>query len=369
MIFTYPFASSTRGAHRGASLGACILATALSLAGCDPFDAPPAVAIEGLVEGQLPDPTAPFTVTFSEPIKPESLAFKLVVYETDGEGRLFDQDEDAATELDVLFRSDPETEEGGLGQLDEARRVFTATLSKTMPVGPQLALVVDSGLADDAGRAWKVRQIIKFGFAFSCGDQVKPTTFPERGTYFFLVDVDKPVSAQIQLLADIRVDPDSGDFVGQFTNGDRNPALDCSTLGLSCKDTEACRTYPEPACVPPSEKTSGADGYVDFSANFEPPTGYSFTVRGCVTDSEGGGYSFGNLPVDVVVQSPPITVKAINLQSAWTRDDEGVLRGSGSFTAEQVYLGPSPSGAGVGSSLARSYAAEELPPIPAPPAD
>ncbi|MSP25494.1 MAG: hypothetical protein EXR75_10085 [Myxococcales bacterium] len=346
-----------------------MLLIASAVCGCESYDSPPIVEIVGLSQGRLSDPAAPFALFFSEPVKPESLAFKVVLYETDSEGRFFDEDEDPATELKVFYRSDPATEEGGIGQLDEARRTFTTTLAATLPVGPPLALLIEPGLADDADRAWKVRQLVKFGFDFSCGDVTAPTTFPERGQYFFVIDVDKPVSAQIQLLADIRVDPASGDFVGQFTNADRNREIDCALYGLTCKDTEACRTVPDPGCVPPSERASNGDAYVDFVANVTPPTGYGFTVRGCIADAADGSHSLGNFAVDVVVLSPPVTVKAINLQSSWVADDQGVLRASGSFTAEQVFLGTSPSGAGVGSSIARHIPTDSVGPVPEPPLD
>jgi hypothetical protein len=347
-----------------------LAATLLVATGCDTFtvDEPPKPSIVGLVDGVLSDLSAPFVVSFSEPIVPSSLRLRIVRYNIDAEGNLFDEDDDPDSELAVVF--DSASTDGGAAALDDARTTATITFASPPPVGPQLALVIDPGLRDDAGNVWKVRQILKFGYQFSCGNG-KPTAFPAIGKYFWLITVDKPVPAQIQLLSEMRVDPGTGEFVAQMTNGERNRDLDCSMFGLTCAATEVCRTLPVPKCSVPSEKAGTVDEYVDYVADATSDVGFSFTVHGCIQDQPDGTFSFTNAPADVVTKKPPVVVSGINLSSSWKVDDAGVLRGAGTFTAEDVGLGAPPntvpSGKGTGSHTERRIPDDFGPAIPSPP--
>jgi len=349
-----------------------LAATLLVGTGCDTFtvDEPPKPSIVGLVDGVLSDVSAPFVLSFSEPIVPSSLRLRVVRYEIDAEGNLFDEDADPDTDLAVLF--DSASTEGGAAVLDDARSTATITFASPPPIGPQLALLIDPGLRDEAGNVWKVRQVMKFGYQFSCGSG-QPTTFPEYGKYFWLITVDKPVPAQIQLLSELRVEPSTGEFVVQMTNGERNRELDCSMYGLTCAATQVCRTLPMPKCVVPSEKAGTVEEYVDYVADATSEVGFSFTIHGCIQDQPDGTYAFTNAPADVVTKKPAVVVSGINLSSSWKTDDDGVLRGSGTFTAEDVGLGAPPntvpSGKGTGSHSERRIPDDFAPPIPPPPAD
>lgn len=351
------------------SLAAFLVASlAALLSGCFSVDNPPEPRIVGLVDGVLTDTKAPLRLTFSEPVVASSLRLRIVRFEFDVEGNLYDEDADPDTELDILFDSADGT--GGTAELDVARTTATIALESPPPIGPQLALLVDPGLRDDAGNAWKVRQVIKFGYQFSCGEG-KPTTFPPLGKFFWLIDVDKPVPAQIQLLSEMRVEPATGEFVVQMTNGERNPELDCSPFGLTCKSNEVCRTLPVPKCVPPSEKAGSPDEYVDYIADATSEVGFTFTFRGCIEDQPDGTYAFANEPAEVVTKKPAVVVAGINLSTSWALAEDGVLRGAGTFTAEDVGLGAPPntvpSGKGTGSHVERQIPDEFAPPIPSPP--
>src|SRR5690606_905405 len=123
---------------------------------------------------------------------------------------------------------------------------------------------------------------------FECGSgDPEPSTLPSA-VYYMLADVEKPLQTQLQLFIDMRVDPATGDWAARFTNGDRDPAVDCTPYGLSCDDTEVCRTLPEPDCVEPSLKAASVDEYVDFYPNYTPPIGYSFAGVGCAADVDDG---------------------------------------------------------------------------------
>jgi len=352
------------------------LTLGLSSSACSSFDGPPQPFILNAEDGVLPDPLAPLQLAFHEPIVGDSLQVKIIRLETDVEGNLYDEDDDETTQLDILYQHPgpdgyeyPDT--GGDGTLDEQRQIFTMVLDTTLPIGPQLAILIEPGLKDDEGNDWKVRQRLKFGYQFSCGNEedAKPTTFPS-GVHFMVADVDAPIDTQLQLLADMRVDPDTGAVVGQFTNADRDPAIDCGQFGLSCDSSEVCRSLPTPACVPPSEKAGSANEYPDFTHNAIPPTGYSFTVLACVRDEQDGSYTFSNAPVDVEVQSPPVTVKGINFNGSFYYDDDDILRGDGTFTAPEVFLGTTPSGAGAGTIAMRLIPEDEVKAgTPEPPED
>jgi hypothetical protein len=335
--------------------------------GCS-YDAPPQPTLVDMVDGVLPDAAGPIVVGFHEPIDFKTLKLKIIRYETDVEGNLLDES-DPPGALDVIFEHSgvADSDVGGIGEIDASGTTYTINASTTPPVGPQLALVIEPGLADMEGNTWKVRKVIRFGYEFSCGDEPLPTAFP-NGVHFMLAEIEAPISTQLQLLADIRVDPVSGLLVGQFTNADRDASIDCSPHGLSCADTEVCRLLPAPECVEPSRRAGDIEEYPDWTHNAVPPTGYTFTAFGCIVDQEDGSFTFANSPVDVIVQSPPVTVKGIEINASFARDSLGVLRGSGSFTAAQVLLGPTPSGSGSGSVTFRLIPPEEVKPgVPEPP--
>lgn len=335
-------------------------------AGCGEYDSPPQVVLPQAVDGVLVNPTAPLVVGFHEPIDLDTLKLKIIRYETNSEGQLGDEDSDPATELDILYEhTGPlDADVGGTGYLDETGAQWWAELFTTFPIGPRLAVIIEPGLKDLAGNEWKVRQTLIFGFEFECSEGAPSATFPS-GTYVFLVNVDDPIATQIQLFGHIIVDNEYGVYVGQFTNADRNENLDC---GLVCEDGEVCSLLPEPRCVLPSADMSSPYEFSDYVPNAAPPKGYSFTIKGCVRDLEDGTVAFGNQPVDVVVTSPPVIVKGINFNAGFTYADNGDFVGEGTFVAEQVFLGETPSGTGVGTHVDLLIPSDQVPAgVPSPP--
>jgi hypothetical protein len=337
--------------------------------GCDAYDAPPQPSLPDVDEfGVLADAAAPLKLAFHEPVDPATFNVRVIRYQVDGEGRLYDEDDNPSTELDVIYEWLHSSEEGGLGEFNAAKTVYSMGLNKTLPIGPQLAVVIEPGLADQEGHAWDVRQILKFGVNFDCGAEPKPTTFADT-RLFTQVEVDSPLDTQIQLFVHLRVDPDTGIFVGQFTNADRDGAIDCAPLGLNCNaETEVCRTLPEPACVEPSRRIATVEEYPDYIHNAEGQTGYSFTARGCIEDRGENTWAFTNAPADVQVPSPPVGIKGIKLNIQFEFDQQGVLRGSGAFSAQELFLGATPNGVALGSVFLRDIPADEVKDgFPAPP--
>jgi hypothetical protein len=332
--------------------------------GCASYDAPPTATLEGLNAGLLSDATLPLVVRFSEPVVRDTLHLKVAPFFTDAEGNLPDEDSDPATEIQPGFQLEPGLEDkGGVSEwVDET--TLRIVLDVSPPVGQSQVLLIDAGLRDAQGNETAVRQRIGFGYEFRCAESVGSKIFRE-GAYFFLVDAEQPLEAQLQLFGLVDLDATTGAFRATFTNADRNRDDRCPT---PCKSTEACRLIPAPECVVPSERAGTVEEHSDFVANSEPPAGFSFTVAGCVVDQEDGSVAFATKPTDVVVQAPPVTLKQIELASAFTLDAQDVLRAIGTMKAKDVLLGTSSSGVGLGTLTARSLTPEQTPPnLPIPP--
>lgn len=336
---------------------------AVIIVACETFRAPP----EGSVVGGpvLSDPTAPLVIKFSKPFVPETLKLQIVGYDLDNEGNLTDE-VDGGEDLRPYYSHN----------IDPANPDFLGTsmiapdsitiLPSAFPVGRKLAVLVEPGLAaQETGVVSKVRDKILFSYEFKCSH--KGTKLFQSGPYLFLIDVEAPIAGvQIQLFAQMKVDPSTGDFTGQFTNADRNRDISrCPSL--PCKTEDACQTLPTPGCVPPSQKAGSVDEWVDYVPNTTPPTGYSFFVKGCAEDI-GDAVAIGIEPVDLVVQQPQVTVKQLVVLASFNKDAAGVLRASGTGTAPDTIIGTKPSGAAKATVHARSLPANQIPPgIPLPP--
>lgn len=348
----------------------CTWILALSAAltsSCDKFEAPPEIAIIGLKDGRLQDHKAPIDIAFSKPIEPSSLSLKIVRLQTDGEGNI-EGDPEAApgTVTPVIFSHVPIEDTGGISLFSEGNTRFRITMDEKnpLPIGPSLALVVEPGLQGSDGVDTRVRRRISFGYGASCSGKTPAGIFTS-GQYFFLVSVAKPLGLQVQLVADIRINPANGVFMGQFTNGDRIP--DPNRCPTPCTASEVCKLIHGAKCVAPSEKATSVDEFPDFYANNSPPAGFSFTAKGCAEEQSPGIVVFGNEATDAVVQLPKLTIKNIVLSGSFT-ESGGTLRGTGTFTSTEVFLGTISSGPGEGTFEAiRIPENQQLKDVPAPP--
>jgi hypothetical protein len=313
-----------------------VFSLAFALAGCFRVDNPPNASIVGLTQGKLADPKQPLVLAFDEPINLASLRVRIVAYDPSIEDHLDDQPWEPPGESKVYFDGYDGT--GGTATLDPALQNYQVAFSDPPPVAAQLGVVIEPGLADAGGVDWKVRQVLKFAYDLKCSAP-KPTAFPPNGKFFWLVSVEKPVPVQLRLFADVRVDPMTGVFKSQFTDGVRNKQIDCTKYGLSCAATEVCRTLPAPACVLPTEKASTVDEYPDFVAQAAGDVGFTFAAEGCVADLADGGFTFANKPTEIITTKPQVTVHDVALAAAFKFDAAKVLRGNGALSAPQVWLG------------------------------
>lgn len=336
--------------------------TAIAAPGCD-YDSPPRPSIDGLVEGVLPDPRAPIVLVFSEPIDPKTLSVKIAPFEVDAEGNLADEDaDDLATELVPFFAySDADGTFGGDAELTEDGRALIIKPTVTLPLAASLVLLVEPGLKDLEGREQKTRQRLLFSYKFSCDSATAPDIFTS-GVYYFVVNVDKPIPTQIQLFAQLTVDPVTGQVTASFVNADRNP--DKTRCTPACDAATTCQTLPgPPMCVMPSAKAGTEDEYPDFVVNNEPPVGYRFGALGCISEANGT-VSFVSQPTDVYIQQPAVVVTAAVLTASLKLDANDVLRGTGSLASPAVFLGSTDTstlGEGSGSLSLRLVPPEEAP--------
>jgi hypothetical protein len=342
------------------------LASALLAAGCATFDAPPEASIADLDQGQLANPESEFVVTFDKTPIASTVKLELAPFKLDDEGNLADEDSDPKTELGAYFTYDGKTKEvtGATVKESDGGKTLSFKLDKDPPVGLQLVLIVEPGLADHAGSATHARRRIVFNYAtgLSCN---QPVSVFKPGAYFFLSQITQPLKVPVALFATIEIDPATGAVNSRFTKAHRNP--DPGRCKPACASTEVCRLVPTQQCVAPSEPAASVDGYTDYVPDPDPHTGFGFDVVGCVADQDETSTVFTTAHVDVIVQQPPVTLHRAQLTCSFTPDAAGVLRGTGSLTAEKVTLGVIDSGKGVGDLQGRSIDASKVPAqIPGP---
>lgn len=339
-------------------LSSTLLAAAIAISSaCEEYQPPPKPVLVGLESGVLSDPRAPLIIDFGTPVDPNTLVAKVAILDTDVEGNLRDEDSDPESTLQVLVQRDPgEGDVGTRAELENGGTRLRLNLDSALPVGPKLVLLVEAGLkSTDNGRTSNSRARIPFSYVVKCA--TGGTSKFESGNYFVLLDVEKPLGTQIQLLAYIDVDPNTGALISQFTNADRDPALKCPS---PCPSTDVCRTLPAPECVAPSTRAGTVAEQPDFIPNPTPPTGYSFLVQGCAVD-DGSASGVLTAPATMVVESPKVTVEGLTMTASFAPGADGIVRASGSLTADLVRLGTNPLGPGKGTMTAIRIADDRAP--------
>jgi len=341
-----------------------LLGSFAPLPACQQYEPPPDVSVEGMTNGVLDDPHAPIVIDFGMPIDESSVRLEIAFYDVDADGNLPDEEPDAGP-LRLVLRHDPDQGDYAVTtSFENGDSTLRLVPSGAMPVGPKLVLLVEPGLRSQDGRERHYRTRIPFSYVVKCAPSAKPTMF-QSGTYFLLLQVEKPIGTQIQLFGALDVDPKTGSFVGQFTNADRNP--DGSRCPTPCGSSDACRLLPMPQCVAPSTAAGSVDEYPDWVPNATPPTGYSFEVHGCVVD-DGMATDMLTQPATMIVQQPAVTVQGLTMTAQFAPGADGVVRATGSLTADATFLGTAALGAGGGTMTARRVPDNQVPPgVPQPP--
>jgi hypothetical protein len=303
---------------------------------CERYEAPPEPSIVGLSQGTLSDSRAPIVVDFGEPIDPATLKITVAFRETDIEGNLFDEDDDPQTNLRVLKTQ---------ARVDGAQ--VTLNHDRVFPVGPKLILIVEPGLKSKSGaEELHYRAKVPFSYGVTC------TGGPTRlasGKYFMFLTVENPLPVQLQVYAELTVDPKSGAVSGKFTSAERRTDQTCPT---ACEGVKRCRLLPFPDCVPPSSPAGSPDEFPDWAPNPTPPTGFEFEAEGCAADN-ADGTGVLTAPTTMTVQSPAVTVYGLAMTSSFAPDAAGIVRASGTLRADSIVLGTQNIGAGTGTLTAR----------------
>ncbi|HEY1959206.1 MAG TPA: hypothetical protein VGH28_26510 [Polyangiaceae bacterium] len=321
------------------------------IAACEVFHAPPEPSLPQAQSGLLTDPAAPVVVAFDRAIDPKTLTLEIARDIVDDRGQLADE-QDPPGELSILYSYDPlRGDYGGTSTLSADATTFTITPTDALPLNPALVLIVEPGLKDATYEVPTVaRRKIVFSYQLNLSCNAPSTVMPAHASYFMLIDVQKPVGTQVKLFATIDVS-DTGEFDAHFSSATRDP--DPNRCTPACATTDACRTLPgPPACVAPSTTADSTDEYPDFVIN-SGANGFTFEAKGCVVDQTDGSALFVNAPVDVFVTQPSVTLRNTKLTATFAPDAQGVLRGAGALTADDVLLGTSESGPGAGTLTAR----------------
>lgn len=353
---------------------ALALLSLLLVISCEVFDSPPRITIAGAVNGVLSDTKGPLRIEFSEAIVRDSMKLMVVAYTPDEEGNLreFDAGDDAsAPPLRVFYQYDlsngisgelnPKIS-GGTEQFLDENATLLISPNAPFPVGTRLALVVESGLADLQGNKTNVRRVVPFAYEFKCTGG-KASTVLTTGPYFFLLQIEKPLQAQVQLFSWLDIDAKTGQFVGQFTSGDRNLGLTCPA---PCTDVQkpVCRLKPAAECVKASEQALSPDEYTDFGINAATENGgFTFPVSGCAEDQADGTAVMATVPstVDLIAGGVKVTVNGLVVTASFASVGDAVLRASGSGTGGEVVLGGIRDPGGAAGTLT----ARNLPETPA----
>lgn len=194
----------------------------------------------------------------------------------------------------------------------------------------------------------------------ACTSGTPAASFPS-GVYFVLLEMEQPLSTQLQMYS-VLVRRESAVYSAQLTNADRNATLVCSP---PCPNDLVCSATSQ-TCLAPSERASSEDDYIDFVPNSTPPEGYTFTTHGCVYDA-AGATSLTSGPTDFNVEMPAVQLEGLREDASYSME-AGVWRGRGSFTLDDVSLGPTPFGPASGTLRARLIREREVPPgLPSPP--
>ncbi len=318
---------------------------------CEVFHAPPEPSLPEAQSGLLSDPAAPVVVAFDRAIDPKTLTLEIARNITDNRGRLADE-QDSPTALSTLYTYDPvRGDYGGTSVLSPDATTFTIAPKDALPLNPALVLIVEPGLKDVTYAVPTVaRRKIVFGYQLNLTCSAPSAVMPAHGDYFILIDVQTPVGTQVKLFATIDVDA-TGKFTALFSGATRN--ADPNRCSPACPTTDACRTLPgPPACVAPSTAADSTDEYPDFVIS-QTSSAFSFNAQGCVVDQQDGTALFVNTPVDVFVAQPAVTLRNTKLTASFSVDPQGVLRGAGALTADDVLLGTAESGPGTGQLVAR----------------
>jgi hypothetical protein len=341
---------------------------ALQVPACEEYEAPPEAFLPEANANLLSDPTAPVVVRFTKPVDPASLRLEVVKNVLDSRGRLGDETDPPGDLQAVYTFSDRDGEKGGIGTFSDDKLTFTIAPTGAFPINPPLILLIEPGLrALGSDVTVNARRKINFGYQFELTCNAPTKVLPPSGYYFVLIDVKQPIGTQVRLWAKIVVDPQTGKFSSQFIRAARNP--DGTRCPSACANTDACRTLPgPPACVAPSTRADAITEYPDFIADTNPVSSFAFTAKGCVVDQPDGTAQFVNLPVDIFVTSPVVTLRNTRLTSSFTKDKNGGVAGAGSLSADDVAIGTSSSGKGSGGLAALLVKDAEAPKgIPDPP--
>jgi hypothetical protein len=109
--------------------------------------------------------------------------------------------------------------------------------------------------------------------------------------------------------------------------------------------------------------------FPDYVPNPDPPTGVTFSAKGCTSDGAMMTSGFVTTPEDVSVQSPQVTLSKVQLLGSFAPDGAGILHGTGIVSVGDLVLGMTSAGPASGTLSARELTGMDVPaglPQPSP---
>ena len=337
-------------------------AFALVVPSCQTYVPPPTATIDGLANGILPKPNTPIVVTFTTPVVPSTINVVIAPFAIDAYGNLPDEvDGGGSLTPLVTYVAGKATHATATLSSDHTQLTLDTTPLGWLPTGPSLVLLVGEGLTSEAtGTVLHYRERIPFSYSATCG-KAQPTRF-RSGSYFFFLQVEKPVPVPLKDFAVMDVNPLTGEFFGQFTAALRNSDPDrCSP---PCTEGLVCERLPSQKCVMMSEAPVNAEEYPDYVWKATVPDGYTFAMHGCATDvGDAGAVNILTQPGVLTDTDPKVTAEGLILTAQFAPGDGGVVYGSGSLTATHTYAfgGTIDLGVGTGTLTAVSIPDADAP--------
>ena len=281
--------------------------------GCDSFiyDPPPAPSLElpqsgSFVAGEV------LTITFSEPIRPESL--RVNIWRT----ALTEELEIPADAVPVVDQCTLTQRECGELILEaapgqEARALTAVTLTFDDEglgrPGAPFFLEILSGLSDLKGNTTGVNTRYNIQFrAAGAGNNTEPVPF-QNGTYIFGSVIDRPIPAVLTLISDVRVMPDGRIFIA---GGEGDEIGDAPKTTLN----------PEELFVDPTDQ------------------GWAAHIRGMITLTERGERLMETEPVDLHLPTDPLFVdlEQVRIVGQIIKDERGFDYIEGTMSFESVAI-------------------------------
>jgi hypothetical protein len=291
----------------------------LFAAGCQEYDAPPSVRL-------VTPPTGTFLVgdpivlAFGEPVEGSSL--RLSVYPSQ---RTIENELEAGVEAQLRGCGVGACEGGELTLSEDGLEAQLVPGEAVGPPGKPLVMVVEAGLSDRGGSAWKIPQELDFQIS---PDTEAPSEEPvvfDNGHYVLLAETTQPLQAVIRIITEVEVQEDGATRMA----GGKGSAVEGA----------------------PRNTTEPSEMFIDTSES-----GFGVFIQGRVTVRDGERFlNTEPFQVDLVVLGIRLVMTGLQLTGTVV-EEEGQDRLTGTLSFEKLLL--------YTSDTPIEFSREQVPPVP-----